>query len=574
MHDHLRDLLPPRQADLLAGMVLGDKGLIPEDLHDDFKQSGLYHLLVVSGANIGFLLATMTMLISPFSLSLRLRRLIGLISIWGYVFLTDLNPATVRAAIMISLFLLSFEFRRIPRRWNLWGAAAAMILLLAPHQLFQPGFQLSFAAMAGVLFAADIHERKELAQPPLPLKSRRLWRFLRRYLVLPTLVSLSAVCFTAPILIWHFGGYAPIAILLNLLAIPLSGAIFSLTWLLLFMKVLFGFSAVLLAGGLEVALKGLEWLAVTGAALPGSAAGSYGSAWLALGIAAILGGFFHWRSASRRILWLLGSLAFLFLISFSSRQNYFQIEFLDVGQGDATLLRFPGGQTMLVDCGGEEAARFEIVPSLRRRGIHRIQTLVITQFDRDHAGGFFEISKNLRVDRILVNTLEPEEELGRSIISTAEASGIPVQSLAAGDTISGFAGARCLVLWPPRGKLDEDNASSIVLRVSYGACDILLTGDIGAPQEAVLAAAGDYLKSEILKVPHHGSARSSSPLLLGSARPQFAIICCGAKNPYGHPSERSLKALVEVGSHIHRTDIDHAAIWRSDGETIWPIKWQ
>jgi competence protein ComEC len=574
LSDHLHRSLPPREADLLAGMILGDKGLIPEDLHDDFKRSGLYHLLVVSGANIGYLLATVTMLLSPLGLGLRWRRAVMLLCIWGYVLLTNLQPATVRAAIMISIIILSFEFRRVPRRWNLWGAAAAIILLFAPQQIFQPGFQLSFAAMAGLLFAADVHARRELTRPILPLRSRKYRRYITRHLSFPLLASLCAVVFTAPILIFHFGGFAPIAIVLNLLAVPLTGAIFSLAWILLLLSIILGTSLGPLNAGLEWGLKLLEQLAVWGSQMPGHAGSDYGGLVTAIILFIALIVVFLLPSWPKRALTLLGALALLVILMLWPPSPHLQIEFLDVGQGDATLLRFPGGWTLLVDCGGEESARFELLPSLIRRGIRRIDALLITHFDKDHAGGAQPIMQELKVKRLLVNSLEPKEELGRSILDIARARGIPVQSLALGDTIAGFPGSRCLVLWPPRDFSGEDNAASIVLRVSFGENDVLLMSDISSREEADLASAGSYLESEVLKVAHHGSAKSSSRAFLELVKPQQAVICCGARNSYGHPAARTLESLSAVGAAVHRTDLNHAGIWRSDGERIWQVAWR
>jgi len=572
--DGLRSSLPPRESDLLTGMILGDKGLIPEDLQDDFKRSGLYHLLVVSGANIGYLLATATMLISPLGLGLRLRRTVMLLCVWGYVLLTNLQPATVRAAIMISIIILSFEFRRVPRRWNLWGAAAAIILLFAPQQLFQPGFQLSFAAMAGLLFAADIHERRELNLPVLPLRSRKIRRFLTRHLSFPLLASLCAVIFTAPILIFHFGGYAPVAIFLNLLAVPLAGAIFSLTWIILLLSLIFGISLGPLDAGLEWGLRLLEQLAVWGSQMPGHAGADYGGLAVAMVLFAALVAFFLLRNWRQRLQLLAVSLTAIILLTIWPSSPYLQIEFLDVGQGDATLLRFPGGKTLLVDCGGEDAARVELLPSLIRRGVRRLDALLITHFDKDHAGGAVQILTDLKVNRLLVNSLEPKEDLGRSILAAARARGIPVRSLALGDTLAGFSGSRCLVLWPPTDYAGDDNSQSLVLRISYGRSDVLLTGDISSGEEAMLAAAGAYMESEVLKVAHHGSAKSSNRQLLECVKPQYALIGCGGRNIYGHPTARTLESLRAVAAAIHRTDLNQAGIWRSDGERIWQIVWQ
>lgn len=570
----LRDSLPTRQADLLTGMILGDRNALPENVKDDFRRSGLYHLLAVSGLHVGYLFGVLTFLVSPIVSNLRLRRIILFLGLWGYVVLTGASPPTVRAAVMLSLVLISFEIRRVPQLWNLWGAAALIILLIQPRQLFQPGFQLSFAAMAGVLVALDVRGRWELRRPVYPMKSRRIRSFVENYIWMPLLVSFCAVLFTAPILTLHFGGFAPIAIILNVLAIPLAGAVFGLTWVLLLFKMIAGVSIAALNAGVELGLRGLESLAFAGARLPGSVTGDYGGLFTA-GVMLLIGtGILLSAGWKQRVLWLGAGLIIFVLMPFLQSSSHLRIECFDVGQGDATLLRFPGENNLLVDCGSEEVAQYELVPSLRRRGINHLQDLLITHFDRDHAGGAVEIIESLRVDRLLINSLHPREEFAQNVLEAADRKNIPIKTLALGDTIAGYPRAKCLVLWPPEASTGSDNRESIVLRVSFGESDILLTGDISSREERFLRAGGDLLDLEVLKVAHHGSRYSSDPRFLQKVRPRYALISSGLGNSYGHPAARVLTDLETLGCTIHRTDLEQAAVWESDGENIWEVSWR
>jgi competence protein ComEC len=566
--------LPKRQARLASSMILGDRSLLPDTLDDDFRRSGLYHLLVVSGSNIACLTGILALIIGPFSLSLRTRRLVIIAGIWLYVLITGLEPPALRAALMITVVLLSYDIRRVPRPWNGLGVAALILLILDPQQLFQPGFQLSFAAMAGVLFALDIHARRELSRPVLPAKSRRLSRFMNRWIVLGFHTSLCAIMFTAPILTAHFGGYAPAGVFWNLLAVPLTGVIFNLSWLIILLRGLLGLSPEWFNSALELALKAMESLASWGAALPGNATGQYGGELVALLLAVALVGFFLLRRNQRRLIWVAGAVAVFLLLPLGHAATMFEIEFFDVGQGEATLMRFPDGQNLLVDTGDAESARFELLPALKRQGITRLSGLVISHFDRDHCGGAIAVMNALRVDRLLINESEPEDDLGRSILKAATAKRIPVRVLSLGDTLAGLPGTRALVLWPSETlKTDDDNRQSLVLRVSYGQVDVLFMGDLAARDEKALLAAGSYLQSEILKVAHHGSVKSSSRAFLEMVKPQFALIGVG-KNRYGHPSARVLKDLEALGIQVHRTDWEGAGIWRSDGKTVWEVLWR
>lgn len=582
LFSHLRDaitgtvqsLLPPRQAGLLTGMLLGDKSAPPDDLKDNFRRSGLYHLLAVSGLHVGYLFALFTIIISPFSLHLRLRRLVLFVTLWGYVFLTNANPPTVRAALMISFFLLSYELRSVPRRWNLWGGAALLILFFTPNHLFKPGFQLSFAAMAGVLLALDVRERMILKAPDLPAKNLKLRRLLDSHVGMPLLVSLCAVIFTAPILVVHFGGFAPIAVALNLIAIPLAGAVFGLAWVVIFLKMIFGLQVVFLATSLELGLKGLESLAHLGSNLPGNAYADHGGILVALILVGILLGTIFLNSWKHRLMVLVSGFILFALVPIAQSPQQLRIEFLDVGQGDATLLRFPGGYNLLIDCGSEEAARFQLVPSFRRRGINRINTLLISHFDVDHAGGALEVLQLLRVDRVLVGRDPPQNDVGKAVVRMIEAEEIPVGTLTMGDTIAGFPNTKALVLWPPESYQADENRRSIVMKLTYGETDVLFTGDISHIEEEMIRAAGDYLQSEILKVPHHGSKNSSSRVFLELIKPDVALVSCGFNNPYGHPSRQVLRDLRELGATVHRTDEERAGIFASDGASVWRVSWR
>lgn len=567
-------ILPPRQAGLLTGMLLGQKNALSDDIRDKFRYSGLYHLLAVSGLHIGFFFAFLMLFVHPVSLNPRLRRSFVFLGLWGYVLLTGANPPTLRAALMISLWFLSFEFQRVPRPWNLWGAAALIVLLISPQQLFLPGFQLSFTAMAGLLMAVDIQKRIDLTAPILPLKSRKFKAFISKTILSSLLVSLFIAAFTAPVLMVHYGSFAPIAILLNILAVPLAGGIFALSWIVIFIKIITGLTPIILTEALELGIKGLEVLASTGSNLPGNANSFAGNFIIAFAFPFMVLGFIYLKSWKRRIIWCAAGVAVCLLLPFAAGNSKLIAEVLDVGQGDAFLFRFPGGKRLLIDCGGEKAARFELIPSFQRRGISRVDALLLTHFDKDHAGGAVEMMKTLKIGRLLVNDLYPGESLGRSIIATAQEKRIPIRSLALGDTICGFPGTKCLTLWPPEGKGGDDNSRSIVLKISYGDVDFLMTGDIGKSEERILLSANDYLDCEVLKIAHHGSKYASTGSFLQAVKPEIALISCGAKNPYGHPDNEVIHDLLNIGSFVHRTDGQYAGVIASNGEKTWWVDWK
>ncbi len=574
IRNSLISLLPPREAGLLTGMLLGDKKSVPEDIKDNFRRSGLYHLMAVSGLHIGFLFAILTLLISPVIKSLVLRRIALLIGLWSYVLLTGASTPTLRAAIMISFLMISFFSRRIPSNWNLLGGAALLILLLSPMQMFKPGFQLSFTAMAGVLITLDVKRRIMLRENTAPRKLRRITDALQNYIALPLLTSACIVILTAPILIAHFGYFAVSSIVLNIIAIPLAGCIFGLAWCAILCKALFGLIIPPLNGALELGIRSLEQIAQFGAGMRINLLGQHVGFYLALTFALIFLGIVLAGSRRKRLILMVCVIPVVILVHGLLKPVNLHIECFDVGQGDALFFRFPGGSNLMVDCGSEKAAKYELLPSLQRRGINRINNLVITHFDSDHAGGAVEIMNSLVVARLLVSSQTPESRLGKALLENARVNDIPVRTLALGDTISGYPGAKCLVLWPYKANSGDENEESLVLKISYSDTDVLLTGDIGIAEEIKIAAAGYYLSSEILKVPHHGSRYSLSSRFLELVDPEYAFISCGLNNVYGHPHKSVIDFLSESVSSIHSTDINHAAVYISNGEHIWQDKWR
>jgi competence protein ComEC len=566
--------LPPPQARLLTGMLLGDKSVLSEDVRNAFQSSGLYHLLAVSGLHIGYLFAVLLLLSRILFKNLNLRRWMMFSGLWGYVFLTGGKPPTVRAALMISLLLLSYFLRRIPRPWNLWSAAALLILLFDPGQLFAPGFQLSFAAMAGVLTALDFNNRLTHRKPNTAKGHHRWKRALNNLIFIPLLISFGVSVFTAPLLIYHFGGFAPVAILLNLVAIPLAGALFGLSWVMIFFTLLTNTGLSPLSGVIELGLKGLSSLAAYGSQLPGNSASDYGGFWQTMIFSGIILGLFLIPTLKRKVLWAAGGSLILVFTPILTPSPYLRIEFLDVGQGEATLLRFPNGSTLLVDSGDEKAARFELIPCFTRRGIKQVDNLILTHFDRDHASGAFALMDRMRIKRLFTSSKDTDDPLGDSLLSKASSKGIEVRALALGDTLLPDPGSKCLILWPPQAESGSDNRHSIVAKIAYGKVGILLTGDIGSDEERILQAGGEILKADILKVAHHGSRYSSSRSFLEMVQPEMALIGCGERNRYGHPAPRVVGDLEKLGAKVHRTDLDQAGVYASDGKTLWEVDWR
>ena len=542
---------------VLAGLVLGDEEGLSEGLREDFRASGLYHLLAVSGQNVAFIAGGVLVLAWLVGISRFVAELGALAAIAAYVLAVGWQPSVVRAGVAGALASLAWLAARPRDRWYFLLLGAALLQAWNPYTVFEPGFQLSFAAVAAIFLVVP-----------------RLETFLEGYPLprsLVGVVAISGACglVTAPILLLQFGTVPVYTVLSNALAAPVVGISFSLALV----------TAALDQVAPSAALAGAwvnGWLAAYVAAcarVVGGLPGAQLDASLALGIVGVLAaGIVAWARLPR---WrrpgfaVVASAAILVAAAWQIRPSTarplpsaFRMTVLNVGQGDGILLEVRQG-AVLVDQGPPEA---DVDGQLRKLGVKRIALLVLTHPQRDHVGGAAEVIEHLRVDRILdpeIPAESPEETAARGEASERR---IPVVTARAG-VVFRIGGLRLEVLSPagePRPG-EDPNLNATVLLASYGELDVLLTAD--AESDVTLPLNPPQV--EILKVAHHGSADDGLPRLLELLRPEIAVISCGRNNDYGHPTPSTLAALHAVpGVDVFRTDTDGSVVIESDGRSM------
>ena len=242
--------------------------------------------------------------------------------------------------------------------------------------------------------------------------------------------------------------------------------------------------------------------------------------------------------------------------------------FLDVGQGDATLIRTVAGD-ILIDTGTEDSQE-ALCLRLGELGVERLSLLVLTHFDEDHAGGADGVLRQLAVDEIWINDSPSANESVTELYGALTDSGTVVTVVEKG--MQRRVGDLLLtVLAPLYSGIEDGNEGSIVLKLSCGEISALLMGDVGVKTEEALVAqySGAQLRCQLLKVGHHGSNTSTGSAFLEAARPQYAVISCGVGNEFGHPHGQPLQRLRKVGATVLRTDLLGEIIFVSDGEAIW-----
>ena len=580
--------LPPAEAALARGMVLGQDEEIDEATRQDWRDSGLAHLLAVSGQNVMLLVALAVPPLALARVGPRARGAALLVLVAFYVPLAGAGPSLQRAGVMGMAGIAAMTLSRPASRWYALLLAAAATLALNPRAGEDPGWQLSFVAVAGILTVGRPLGRvltgagtELLRHPPKPLASA-----LVRGIADAVAITLAATIATAPIVAFHFGAVPVAGLVANLLALP---AVAPAMWLGM-VKAALGLlgAAVPPAGGLaellgplaRVPLAYLEGLAERCADLPGgrlsvpldspaAVGAAYGALVLALvamrAVAPARGyrpGFAEraawWRRAPRSFRFAVVALVLVAVglltaagLGSPSPPGDLTVRFLDIGQGDATLIQHPDGTAVLFDGGPPEGG---VTRLLRRAGVRRLAVVVATHASRDHHGGLVDVLDRYPV-RLLLDGGDGNPHPGlQAVRDEAARRGVRImQAVAPMSLRAGGLEIRVLSPLPrPEGPAPEDpNPRAVVAIVSSGAFDLLLSAD--AESEALLPL--DLPDVEAMKVPHHGSSDPGLPEVLDRVRPEIAGIEVGP-NTYGHPAPSTITALKHAGVTTYRTDRD------------------
>jgi competence protein ComEC len=536
--------LPPPEAALMRGMVLGEDDALAKPVRDDFRASSLAHILAASGQNVMLLGALVLPLLTAAGLGLRARLGVVLGLVAGYVPLAGDGPSIQRAGVMGAAGLIAAMAGRPASRGYAFLLAAAVTLVANPRAAEDPGWQLSFAAVAAIALAAQ------------PLASAFVARGLPRPLAEASGLTLAATAGTAPLLVFDFGQLAPVGVPANLLAAPVIAPVMWLGMLSAALGSVVPAVASALNGLALFGLAFLEWLARTAARFPGGSLNVPEGSLAALVLAYAGIALAAWVPRSR---WPVAALAAALMgVAWLAARpppvlkpgRALVLSFLDVGQGDATLLQH-SGSSVLVDTGPPGAP---ILERLRRAGARRLDLLVVTHDQADHEGNAAAIIRALPVSLVLDGGAGAPTAEHRAIVAAARARGVRMIAPDAGEVLR-TGGMQLRVLWPHAEAYalhagDDPNDRAIVLDARFGAFDALLPAD--AESDVTLPL--DLPHVDVLKVAHHGSADPGLPDLLRRLTPTLAVIEVGAHNHYGHPTAQALAALRRAVPNVLRTD--------------------
>ncbi len=561
-------IMPPNEASLTGSILLGSAvSPLPDEVKSDYRKAGLIHLLVVSGTQVSILIGV----------CLALTKTVGLPNWAGImatsffnlmlVIATGAGASILRAALMGEIMLIGLLFEREKEFYTSLCLSALVLMLFDPPVLFDIGFQLSFAATWALVYIA-------------PVLQKRLPAMLA--------VTLAPLAATTPLIALYFSQLSLVSMISNLLVLPWV----EFLTILGFFSTLAGFvclpAAQVLGGTLWLLVFLLDKIAGHLAALP----------WACYYIPApslvAVGGYYLGLLAFIEVFRKEGVLvtkkrvvfALVLLLSVAVWDRAFSVATLgdrqltvtviDVGQGDSILVEPPDGKKILIDGGGIEAGESDddpvgakvVVPFLHRKGINKLDLVILTHPHADHLGGLNKVLEELPVDVVMDSGQDYNSRAYKHFKQLIAANKIKYELGRAGQVINFDQDIKGYILNPSDPLLEDTNSDSVVMRLVYGEVSFLLTGDLGKPGEERVLASGMTLEATVLKVGHHGSSTSTTTEFLAAVHPKYAVISVGRHNRYGHPTAAALRRLQAAGVEVYRTDEDGAVEMATDGKAL------
>lgn len=575
LREHMDANLPQDAAGVARALVLGDGAALEYEQRRTIAAVGLAHLFAVSGLHValvsGTLVRALSWMLRGWAIGFDTRRLAAALGIpltLLHALFAGGSPSAWRAAITAALGWTMVMVGRRPSSAAATAAAALILSVPDPAMALRPAFLLSIVATSAILSA-----------PPISRPVR--WARLRA----SAAISARTLIATTPMVWWWFGGVPLIGWLTNILVLPFG------SWVVVPLAHLFALTVWLpdtTRWGAAALTSAVNWLlsicdvfaplALTRRLPPLDVPQGLVVVFACVLLLVLRG----WRRriqvvAFAAVLWLGADRA---LVAREQPRDGLRVTFVDVGQGDATLIDFPDGRVALVDTGqgGRHPATRELRSLLAARRRNRLDLVVITHGHPDHYGGLATLLDEMRVDELWLNgqlLVEERDGTMNHLVSSALSRGTRVRfppELC--EQPHRFGDARVDLLWPcPRYDPELDlNDNSLTIRVTFGSRSFLLTGDLEAESERRLIDANRIQAADVLKVAHHGSKTSTSPSFLQAVRPSIAVMSSGASNRYGHPSPAVVARLQAAGARVVRTDVHGGVIIRTDGERLEVVR--
>ena len=553
LDSHSKYLKSPN-IEILGGVVFGDDAIAPPDyIKTTFINSGLLHILAASGMNVAFIYGFLFFFLRKLRVPYKISVSAGIFVIILYSLMTGLGPSVIRAAIMLIFILLGKLIDRDAHSISLLAFAALLMLIYNPAFINDVGFQLSFIVTFGLLLSTNI--------------VMEYFKFMPNWLSGAIFVPLIAQVWVIPIQMFYFNNISLYSVFANILTIPFLsvisfGGFVSSVFALI--KPISDIVCRVFDFVLNPLLNVLVWISNFFSGLPHSLFITTHPSVLQviLYYAILLLGIYILKikfTDKKSTFLLLGLIGLLFVTTINIPNKNLEIISFDVQNGDAFLLKTPQNKYMIIDTGksgyrgSSSKAKMIIVKYLRDKGIKEIDSLILTHFDNDHAGGAVDLLENVKIDKVYVNSLFDDSRIAKRIYKKTP-NIICINSKTVIDKEQNFSIELNKAHINKQKHISVDNENSIVTLVQYNKFNMLFTGDAGV-------VAFNQLKRQlpknitVLKVGHHGAKNVVDKPMIDYLNPKISLISVGVNN-YGHPNKKTLQVL--RGTDIYRTDINHS----------------
>lgn len=566
--DTINGTLTDEEGNLLLAILLGDKDKLSEDIQESFKTSNLSHMLAVSGAHVSYIILGLTYVLQNSIIGKKNGKIVCIIFLLAFMAITNFTPSVTRACIMAILTLFSSIIYRKSDVYTNISVAALITLIFNPYSLLDLGFQLSYGGTIGIIiFIKRIQEKKSNSK-------------VINYIKQMALVSIYANIIIIPIMMYHFNTVSFTFIISNIMASPILGIIVITGFLFIIASITVKPLTRLIAIFIKPILSILIKISQICSKLPFS------------NILVVTPYMFNVISYYAIILYCIKSkknnkckiiiclLIVLILINFIIYifPQKLRIFFIDVGQGDSTLIITPDKKTVLIDGGGSDSfdvGEKVLLPYLLDRRILKVDYVLISHFDTDHCGGILTIMEKVKVKNIIISEQAEHSENYERFKKLMIHKKIRLIEVKKGDKIKIGRYSEFKILFPTSRLLSENplNNNSIVAQFNYNNFKMLFTGDIEKlAEQQILKTEKAEIRADILKVAHHGSKTSSIPEFIKAVRPKIALIGVGKNNTFGHPNQQTIKNLENIKCRIYRTDLQGEIIIKIDQKGRMNVK--
>ncbi len=593
LKENINKLIPEKYSAIFTGLILGDTSKVEEEVNDDFKIANISHVLAISGMHITYIVIGIELLLKK-GIGKRKTRIITIIILVMYMFITGFTPSVVRASIMGIIMLISKLIHRKNDIWTSISLSLLILLIYNPFLILNVGLQLSYLGTIGIVcFNKNVYNflrKLKIRNKKIRYKINRKFILFMDKIKEMLSVTLSAQIVILPILLFNFNILGIYFFISNILVSIIIGPIIIVG----FVCILISFISIEIAKILSIfmsvgiqiliSISEISHLPFSKIYIPtpkvwqiviyyicvivinriyiafNSKKPDFTSIRIRNLVALLKFKFRQNRNKVLKVLIVFVSIVFILNII----PKKLKIHFVDVGQGDCTFITTPQNKTILIDGGGSMSEEYDVgestlLPYILDRGYTKLDYVFISHFDQDHVGGILTILEELRVGQVYISKQEQDSENYQEFLKIVKDKKIQVKVLKQGDCLRIEKNLYFDILWPIEEQIQENvlNNNAMVMKLRYGKFSMIFTGDIEAiAEEKILdfykEKGESILKSDVLKVAHHGSKTSTTQSFFEKVNPKICLIGVGKNNMFGHPTAEVLERI--NGTKIYRTD--------------------